>query len=93
MNIPRRIRNLGIAGIMALTGCQSLIIVMIALFIGLWLDSIIGQRGPATICLLAASVPLSLFIMIRTAMWLVQRIELPAPQRNQELVSPDEKEE
>jgi predicted permease len=76
---PSRIKNLGIAGISALTGCVSLIVVLGALFIGLWLDRVVfGQRGPATICTLVASVPVSLFLMIRIALALVQKIGPPA---------------
>lgn len=77
---PPRIKNLSIAGISALTGCVSLIVVLGALFLGLWLDSQLGQRGPATICSLVGSVPISLYLMIRIALTLVKRIEPSARQ-------------
>lgn len=88
---PSRIKNLSIAGISALTGCVSLIVVTLALFIGLWLDSLMGQRGPATLCLLVLSVPLSLYIMIRMALGLVKQLPPPVPPND--VVSSDEKEE
>ena len=73
---PSRIKNLGIAGISALTGCVSLIVVLGALLLGLWIDSRLGHSTRiATLCLLVASVPLSLFIMVRMALWLVRQIE------------------
>lgn len=76
---PSRIKNLGIAGISALTGCVSLIVVLGALFLGLWLDSYLGHDTRiVTLCLLAASVPLSLFIMVRMALGLIKYIDAPA---------------
>lgn len=52
-----------------------MIVVLGALFLGLWLDSMMGQRGPATIILMLASVPLSLFLMIRIALTLVKQLD------------------
>lgn len=75
--MPSRIKNLTIAGILALTGCLTLVIALGALFIGLWVDSLFGQRGPATVCLLVASAPLSLYLMVRIALGLVKRIDPP----------------
>lgn len=92
MSRPSRARNLGLAGIAALTGCVSLIVVMAALLLGLWLDSQIGQRGPATICTLILSVPVSLFLMIRIALGLVNRIQ-PQQTEVHGLVSPEEEED
>jgi hypothetical protein len=78
-NTPSRTRNLGITGITALTGCVSLVIIFVALFIGLWLDGLLGLRGPATICLLVLSVPVSLYLMIQIALRLVKQIPPPKP--------------
>lgn len=75
---PSRIKNLTIAGILALTGFIALFVALLALFIGLWLDTLIGVRGLATVCLLALSVPVSLFIMVRLALSLVSRIDFEA---------------
>lgn len=76
---PSRSRNLGITGITALTGCISLVIIFVALFIGLTIDRLLGTRGPATICLLVLSVPVSLFLMIQIALRLVRQVEPPKP--------------
>jgi hypothetical protein len=73
---PSRVKNLTIAGILALTGFIALVIALLALFIGLWLDSLLGQRGPITVCLLVLSVPFSLWLMTRLALSLVQRLPL-----------------
>ncbi len=91
--IPSRSRNLTITGITALTGCVALIVVMVALFAGLWIDSLLGRRGPATICLLVLSVPLSLYLMVRIALALVKEIQPPVPAKSSGFIAQDEKEE
>ncbi len=73
-----RLQNLGIVGITALSGFITVALVVGALIAGLWIDAQLGIRGPATICLLVASVPLSLTIMIWLTLTLVKR--LPPPQ-------------
>lgn len=72
-----RAKNLSLASIIALIGFVSLGIVLAALFMGMWLDSQMGRRGPGIICLLVLSVPVSLFTMTRIALYLVKRIEPP----------------
>jgi MFS family permease len=73
-----RLQNLGIVGITALSGFITVALVVGALVVGLWIDAQLGVRGPATICLLVASVPLSLTLMIWLTLTLVKR--LPPPQ-------------
>jgi len=70
-----RFKNLGFAGVAALTGFVPLIVIIGALFIGLWLDSRIGRRGPATIVMLLLSTPVSLYVMTRIALSLVKHIQ------------------
>ncbi len=80
-----RISNLAIAAISALTGFIALFIAFAALSLGLWIDGMIGQRGPATVCLLVVSVPFSLFIMIQIALGLVNRLMKKPPQPSHEV--------
>jgi hypothetical protein len=79
-----RFKNLSLASITALTGCVPLVVIFLALFIGLWIDATIGQRGPGIICSLAVSLPVSLFLMTRLALYLVARIRLPMPPNDAE---------
>jgi hypothetical protein len=76
---PSRIKNLTLAGISALAGLVALAVIFVALMFGLWIDSHLGRRGPATVLLLVCSVPVSLFLMTRMALGLVARIAPPAP--------------
>lgn len=72
-----RWKNLGIVGITALSGFITVALVVGALIVGLWLDARLGVRGPATICLLVASVPVSLTLMILLTLSLVKRLPPP----------------
>jgi hypothetical protein len=62
-------------GITTLTGCAAIVILISALFLGLWLDGLLGRRGPLTVCLMALSAPLSVYIMVRIALILVKYIQ------------------
>lgn len=72
---------------------MSLVVIMTALLLGLWLDSLLGQRGPATICLLVLSVPVSLYLMLMIALRLVKQIEPPTINTNNTDVVPMNEEE
>ncbi len=50
-------------------GCLTLLIVLAALFGGLWLDGRFGTRPYITIILMIASVPVTLIVMF----WIVRR--------------------
>ncbi len=86
---PSRAKNLTLVVIAAQAGCATLLIVFPALFIGLWLDAQMGQRGPFTIGLLILSVPLSLYLMVRIALGAVRRMVPRLPERE----APPESEE
>lgn len=69
-----RLKNLGLAAIAGQAGCATLVIVFAALFIGLWLDTQFGRRGPFTFALLCLSIPVSLYAMLRLTMSAIERI-------------------
>ncbi len=56
-----------------------MVVVLLALFVGLWLDSLIGQRGLCTLGLIVSSVPLSLWLMVRIALRVVQNVPVVLP--------------
>lgn len=74
-------------------GCFTLILVIGALLVGLWLDAQMGLKGPFTIGLLLLSVPLSLFVMVRVAMSAIQRIQPPPTQEGTRMHHPSTNEE
>lgn len=72
---PSRAANLTYATMAGQAGCLTIIIIFVALFVGLWLDSQTGTRGPFTIGLLLLSVPISLFAMVRIALSAIAEIQ------------------
>jgi ABC-type molybdate transport system permease subunit len=59
--------NLTLAAVTGQVGCLTLIIILAALFGGLWLDNRFDTRPMFTIGLVIASVPVTLFLMIWVA--------------------------
>jgi hypothetical protein len=59
----QRVVNLAIVGLLGQVGCITLLIILGALFLGLWLDARFGTRPVITIVVLIASIPISLLIM------------------------------
>jgi hypothetical protein len=86
-----RLRNLSLAAIAGMAGVVTLIVVLTALLIGLWIDSRFGQRGPFTFALLCLSVPVSLFLMLRLTLTALSRIQAQ-PVRTGRRSSPSEEE-
>lgn len=86
-----RVKNLSYAALGGQAGCATLVVVIAALFIGLWLDSLFGVRGPFTIGLLVLSIPFSLYMMLRIALGAIGRIT-PKPVVDASDTSSDNKE-
>jgi F0F1-type ATP synthase assembly protein I len=69
-NRAQRAFNLTLAAVAGQVGCLTLIILLVALFVGLWLDNRFDTRPLFTIILMIGSVPVTLFAMfwvVRTA--------------------------
>ncbi len=67
--------NLTVIGIFGQVGCLTLVIVILALFGGLWLDGLFGTKPLFTVILMVGSVPVTLFLMYWTVMWATRRIK------------------
>ena len=74
---PSRPRNLSIIGIAGLAGLVTVLIVIVALVLGLWLDSLLGMRGPFTIVLVVLSVPVSLMLMVYITLTATRAVQRP----------------
>lgn len=79
----RRVKNLSYAGVAGLAGCFITVIVLAALFAGLWLDARFGLRGPFTVGLVVLSVPVTLWLVVRIVLRLVNAIQM-RPQEHQD---------
>ncbi len=63
-------------------GCATLIIVLVAVLGGLWMDSQLGTRPTFTIILVLISIPVSLLVMLFLARAAVGRIKAQADPSN-----------
>lgn len=75
----QRAYNLTVAAVAGQVGCLTLIVVLAALFFGLWLDAQLDSRPLATVILLIASVPVTLVLMFWVVRRAVARIKPTAP--------------
>ena len=89
---PSRVKNLTLAAMAGQAGCASLVFIIIALLVGIWLDARFGVRGPFTVGLLLLSIPLSLFVMVRIALGTIREIQ-PGSNAGVRKHSPDTEEE
>jgi F0F1-type ATP synthase assembly protein I len=69
-------------------GCLALVVILLALFGGLWLDKYLDSRPLFTVGFLLGSVPVTLFLMYRAAKAATDRIK-PVPNKT-EMSTPKE---
>jgi len=94
-NLPDKSRtqyifNTALAAVGAQIGCITLFIVFAALFIGRWLDQLLGTKPVFLIILILSSAPLALVITFKVAMRAVNRIP---NQRSSDMQTHSQKEE
>lgn len=89
----RKAKNLSLAALAALAGFVSVIIIVVALFIGLWLDALLDQNGLFTVGLLILSIPVSLYTMLKIVMGSVARIIAFTSPHKQDKSVPDVEED
>jgi F0F1-type ATP synthase assembly protein I len=63
------LRNMSYAASAGTSGCSTVVVVLGALLLGLWVDSILGTRPVFTLILTLLSIPISLGLML----WIVLR--------------------
>ena len=67
--------NLALAAVAGQVGCLTLIIIIAALFLGLWLDSRFDTRPVLTLVLVFGSLPVSLIMMFVVVRGATKRIK------------------
>ena len=77
-NKKQRTINVLIAVLVAQIGVITLIIILAALFGGMWLDNRLETKTTYTIILLLASVPVSVFVMLLIARSTIKKIRADA---------------
>ncbi|MEN4013645.1 MAG: AtpZ/AtpI family protein [Chloroflexota bacterium] len=85
-----KILNLTLASVAAQAGCVTLVVVLAAVFAGLWLDNRYATRPWFTLGLLVVSIPISLGLMFWIVRLAVSKIK-PGSGKPQESTSKEEK--
>lgn len=80
--------NITLAAVAGQVGCLTLVIVLVALFAGLWLDARFGTKPMLTIGLTIASIPITLVAMFWVVRTATSRLQSTANKNN-----PKQKEE
>lgn len=75
----QRLLNVGVAMAAGQAGCVTVVIILLAVALGLWLDSLIGRRGLCTLGLVILSIPFSLALMIKLAFRTVNQMNPAMP--------------
>ena len=65
---------MAVASTVSQVGCVTTIIVIGALLLGLWLDSLLDTRPMLTVALTLISIPISLFSLVRIALAATERV-------------------
>jgi hypothetical protein len=73
--------NLTLAGVAGLAGCITLVIVLVAMFVGIWLDKTLGTNHNFTIALILVSVPVTLIVMFYFVKAATARIKPSVPKK------------
>ena len=80
MSSPKRQRDerretLSLAGLTSSTGILAILVTLFALWLGIEIDNRTGQGGLPVVCILVASVPLNLFLMLKIALWTANKAQ------------------
>jgi F0F1-type ATP synthase assembly protein I len=75
--------NLVLVGAAGGAGCLTVLIILIALFSGLWLDNTFDTRPLFTIILMVGSVPITLVAMLLVVRFSTSRIKPPQTMDNE----------
>jgi F0F1-type ATP synthase assembly protein I len=61
-------KNLAFAAMMSQVGCVTVVIIIGALLLGLWMDSVFNTRPVFIVVFLLLSIPVSLYSLVRVAL-------------------------
>jgi F0F1-type ATP synthase assembly protein I len=76
--------NLTLAAVAGQVGCLTLIVILAALFIGLWLDQVFSTKPFLTVALMILSVPVTLVVMFWVVRKATSRIQFDSKQDSQD---------
>jgi uncharacterized membrane protein len=72
----QRLVNLTVIALVGQVGCLTLLIVLGAVFAGMWIDSRMNSRPVGTILLVAVSVPVAIYVMLKVVRATLKKLGL-----------------
>ena len=82
---PRNVINTVLIVMVGQIGCLSLVIVLLSVLGGLWLDNTFGTKPLFTLVLLLAGIPLSVLLMVYVGRKTVAKIKSQSEAKDNEL--------
>ena len=76
--------NLTLASVTGLVGCLTLVIIIAALLLGLWLDGHFDTKPLFTLVLMIGSVPVTLVVMFMVVTSATKRLKTEPPEKTVE---------
>lgn len=73
--------NLTLASVTGLVGCLTMVIILAALVLGLWLDKSFDTKPLFTLILIIGSVPVTLVVMFMVVNSATKRIKIDQPKK------------
>ena len=70
-----RALQMALLGVIGQVGCLTLVIILVAMVAGLWLDNQFQTRPLFTIILVIVSMPITIFLMFRVVLTFAPRIQ------------------
>jgi hypothetical protein len=84
--------NMALAVVAGQVGCITLIIILLAVLAGLWLDNQFQTRPVITLILVVGSIPVSVIIMLAVVRGAIARIQTQPTEKNMEQTLQSEEE-
>jgi len=84
-NNPRNIINTVLIVMVGQVGCLSLVVILLSVLGGLWLDNMLGTKPLFTLILLLAGIPLSVVLMVYVGRKTIAKIKSQSESKNNEL--------
>lgn len=82
--------NLALAAVAGQAGCLTLVIVLVAVFLGLWLDSRLDTRPMMTLIFVFGSLPITLILMFAVVRGATKRMKFNHSSTEEENSQPKE---
>lgn len=82
--------NMALAAVTGQVGCLTVVIIIAALLLGLWLDNVLNSSPWMTLILLVGSMPITLYLMFKVARAATSRMVIDPPENTKNTPTQEE---